>query len=379
MITSSRRCVVHASKKKMTSLSVKMILLVVTQILLLQVSLVSAGCSSISAKQCARGCPTWLGCSFRDCMEHCGASLSTPTSPPNNNSGGAQGDPHFTTWSGEKYDFHGVCDLVLLSSPNVDIHIRTQRTRSRWSFIHAAAIRIGKDIIEVMGGQNDGESFMLWVNQEPVTITTSSNDNDNDNDDNNNAVDVIALSEYNLHIRQLNHRSRVYAIDMEENGLIIIKTWNGMVSVNVQAGETELGLKKKQGKEEIEKEEEENDKEKQGEIRGLMGMYPDGRKVGRSNNVSDEKMILFDDNNQFGQEWQVIVGTDPQLFHSISPTNDNNVCEVPSSTQLRRRLGEVSISKEDAELACSRVSQNDFDLCVFDVMATNDQDSAGAY
>jgi hypothetical protein len=30
--------------------------------------------------------------------------------------GGAQGDPHFKTWQGQHFDFHGECDLVLLQS-----------------------------------------------------------------------------------------------------------------------------------------------------------------------------------------------------------------------------------------------------------------------
>jgi hypothetical protein len=43
-----------------------------------------------------------------------------------------QGDPHFKTFGGEMYDFHGECDLVLLHNPEfnnnlgMDIHIRTK-------------------------------------------------------------------------------------------------------------------------------------------------------------------------------------------------------------------------------------------------------------
>ena len=40
--------------------------------------------------------------------------------------------PAVKTWTGESYDFHGACDLVLLSNPSygngqeMDIHIRTK-------------------------------------------------------------------------------------------------------------------------------------------------------------------------------------------------------------------------------------------------------------
>lgn len=43
----------------------------------------------------------------------------------------AFGDPHFQTWTGLRFDYHGECDLVLLSAPMfeggpLDIHIRTK-------------------------------------------------------------------------------------------------------------------------------------------------------------------------------------------------------------------------------------------------------------
>lgn len=46
--------------------------------------------------------------------------------------GGASGDPHINSWSGQTYDFHGGCDLVLLQDPDfanglgLNIHIRTK-------------------------------------------------------------------------------------------------------------------------------------------------------------------------------------------------------------------------------------------------------------
>jgi hypothetical protein len=47
---------------------------------------------------------------------------------------GIYGDPHFKTWSGLKYDYHGICDLVMLSHPNfreglgMEIHVRAKKT-----------------------------------------------------------------------------------------------------------------------------------------------------------------------------------------------------------------------------------------------------------
>ena len=57
-------------------------------------------------------------------------------------------------WSGEKYDFHGGCDLVLLHDDSfahglgITIHIRTKE-RYGYSYIETAAVRIGEDTLEV--------------------------------------------------------------------------------------------------------------------------------------------------------------------------------------------------------------------------------------
>jgi hypothetical protein len=53
---------------------------------------------------------------------------------------------------------------------------------------------------------------------------------------------------------------------------------------------------------------------------------------------------------------------------------------MPSATSVRRRLSESSISQEDAEIAGVRVGdETDRNACIFDVIATNDKDLAGAY
>jgi hypothetical protein len=68
--------------------------------------------------------------------------------------GKAQGDPHFKTWQGHHFDFHGVCDLILLQSKEfesglgLDVHIRTHIRRDM-SYISSAALRIGTDVLEV--------------------------------------------------------------------------------------------------------------------------------------------------------------------------------------------------------------------------------------
>lgn len=245
------------------------------------------------------------------------------------------GDPHFKTWAGEKFDFHGVCDLVLLQNAkldngdSLDIHIRTRKTRM-WSYIDTTAVRVGADVLEVMGGKEENR---FWLNKQQG-----------------HDVDNILLSGRKVTFTQLSDKSRKFEIDLGSGATITIKTWNAMVSVAMDVI---------------------NDRYFR-DSRGLMGAYPSGAKLGRDSTTE------IGDVDVFGQEWQVLP-SDPDLFHDMDGPQYPAKCEIPASSEMRRRLGESLISKQDAELACARVDLEDFDICVFDVMATNDKDSAGAF
>lgn len=63
-------------------------------------------------------------------------------------------DPHFKTWHGEQFSFHGKCDLVLVRNPQfIDglgllIYIQTN-TEKTLSYVKNVAIKIGKDVVEI--------------------------------------------------------------------------------------------------------------------------------------------------------------------------------------------------------------------------------------
>jgi len=72
-------------------------------------------------------------------------------------------DPHFTTFSGMTFDYHGECDLAMLSSPSfasgsgLSVHIRTTRMDGKlisYSYISGAAVGIGNNVLEVRQGQD---------------------------------------------------------------------------------------------------------------------------------------------------------------------------------------------------------------------------------
>merc|ERR1712032_712328 len=258
---------------------------------------------------------------------------------------GAFGDPHIKTWEGSSYDFHGICDLVLFKNPNfdkgtgIDVHIRNERMEM-WSFIKTAVIRIGEEKLEISGGR-DNDSFLL-----NGVVQTAKNGN---------GV-VGTISGYDINFTRVGEESRKFTIDLgtnqSNNGIegIVFTTWNSFVSVKV------------------------NNPTKDhfdGSL-GLMGSFPSGAMVAR-----DGKTVI-DDSNDFGEEWQVL-NSEPQLFSQHETVGPNRTCKSPSNVELRRRLQESMVTLKQAEVACNSVNSNMKDLCIFDVIATNEVSSAGAY
>ena len=109
---------------------------------------------------------------------------------------------------------------------------------------------------------------------------------------------------------------------------------------------------------------------------GCLGTYPSGDMMAR-----DGKTVMTDP-DEFGMEWQVH-SNEPMIFHSTQEVQHPMACAMPSmdasAGRKKRRLREATISEEDAALACAHVDYDDRDGCIYDVLATNDKDMAGAY
>merc|ERR1712176_932025 len=123
--------------------------------------------------------------------------------------------------------FHGMCDLVMIQSPEfgnglgMDIHIRTKQRR-QWSYIENAAVRIGDDILEVMGG----------------------------------ALDLLGGFPVSFH--QVNSVSRMFVVDLGADS-IVVKTYKDFVEVDAALATDENF----------------------GKSRGLLGPYGTNTKLGR--------------------------------------------------------------------------------------------------
>jgi len=248
--------------------------------------------------------------------------------------GGTFGDPHFKTWNGKQFDFHGVCDLVLVSNLEfgngigLDVHIRTRKTR-QWSYVDSAAARIGDDILEVRGGKNS----TFWINGVQGNVNT----------------DEMVIANYKIKHQNISEKSKKFVVDLGDGEGIIFKTWNSFVSVQIENPKHENFV---------------------GSV-GLMGSFPEGLKIDRTNSIVDQF-------NVFGQEWQVL-STEQKLFHNIEDPQHPQKCEIPSSVEMRRRLAASLVTFGEAEKACVGADSDNKELCIFDIMATNDLSSAGVY
>jgi hypothetical protein len=250
-----------------------------------------------------------------------------------------KGDPHFATWNGSKFDFHGECDLVFVHSPafhdglGLDIHVRTKIVRT-WSYIDVAVVKIGKDVLEYKG--SDDEHY--WINKVVYDGTASNK-----------------IGDFNIEYKRTSSKQREMNIDIGDGHRIEIKSYKTMVGVTFVGG-TKADFDKSVG---------------------LTGEFGTGRKLGR-----DGREIS--DANEFGQEWQVRA-EDGLLFRTLEgPQFPLEQCKMPSSFQgaeRHRRLGETTVKVEAAEKACADKIKDpeEFENCVFDVLLTNDIGIAGAY
>jgi hypothetical protein len=265
-----------------------------------------------------------------------GNSLICAPPPHYRSNGGAHGDPHFMTWRGQHYDFHGECDLILLQSKDfesgmggdlgMDVHIRTQMRRDM-SYISGAVLRIGSDILEV---ESKGVYYLNGVASAELPNE---------------------FSGFKFLHKKPTDKQHVFEVHLGGLEVIKVKTYKDFVSVLIEQGGSKHF----------------------GDSVGLMGDFAYGVKLSR-----DGKTVL-NDANAFGQEWQVL-DTDPTLFQTVRLPQHPQKCTMPSShatSMLRRRLSESSVDQLAAEKACAHWGKGKND-CVFDVLATGDLEMAEA-
>lgn len=262
---------------------------------------------------------------------------TTPTLSPSSrptHTAYVSGDPHFKMWTGKNYEFHGACDLVLLQNRGfqnglgMDVHVRTKFTL-QWSYVSTAVLRIGNETLEVMGGCDKNR---YWINK--IEGADLSN----------------GISGFPISFEQVNSHSRYFEVNLGGGTIIGIKTWNDFVRVAVEGAKPD---------------------DFDGSA-GILGSFGDGDKIARDNET------IVEDDNAFGLEWQVLA-SEPILFHNVEGVQSPQKCSLPKTSSIRRRLQEATTTKAEAEAACSHVSPEDLDACIFDVIVTHDEGAADIY
>jgi hypothetical protein len=242
------------------------------------------------------------------------------------------GDPHVKTWGGEWFDYHGECDLTLIHAPKLDMDIHVRSTiHYSYSYIGAAAVRIGKDILEV-GSWGD-----FALNGIDGALRTDNH--------------IPKLGGYNVEYKQVNKKLHTFDIVITPNFNVTIATNKAWVSVKI-SGAPMAGMFD--------------------DVTGLMGNYH-GEKLSRDG-------LVMEDLNAFGQEWQVRP-EEGNLFRKVRAPQYPQECLLPTLTkETGRRLGEA-VDQDTAEKACEGLAGKAFELCVEDVMLSGDLDmaDAGAY
>jgi len=267
-----------------------------------------------------------------DCMcEHGTSPFDGTCVPPPS----GFGDPHFITFHGHEFQFHGECDMVLVKAPSIDLDIHVRTTiRYDYSFISQAAIKLGEHVFEVGSW---GEYLLDGISTPDLPLIVGKHH-----------ISVEILNDIKKKFRfTIRHADQGRSIDV-----VSLKDYVAVKLVNSTEADYFDAV-------------------------GLMGHYAKGDMVAR------DGVTRFDEDPvAFGNEWQVRAARDGRLFSDArEPQYPRERCRMPAASAIRARgrlLGESALSQLDAEAACFEVTQH-HDNCVQDVLRSKDVEMALLY
>ena len=255
-------------------------------------------------------------------------------------------DPHFVTFGGISFSYHGECDLMMVRSERfgfgkgLEVHIRT-KYRMNYSYINGVAIKIGGEVLEVLA---DGSLALNGFET---------------------AVDTIES------INQFSYFPLRKRIQGKHKNIIVYHLSFGKEDDENGRGHIEVRANSKTGMLFLD----------------VVGSFSDSVGMLGSSQVEglftrDGKKDLTDEWNSYGEEWQV-QGNDPKLFMVNRAPQHPTGCRYEAEDEHRRFRGRrledksgVDTTIEVATDACVGAKGHKKQFCIFDVMATGDLDIA---
>lgn len=251
-------------------------------------------------------------------------------------------DPHFNRWRQAKHDsFHGECDLVLLRSEQfhdktgVDVHVRTTMMENDFSFsyVESSAVKVGDTILEF----------------HPKFFRVNGEDYDYD------AVPSFEFEErgrtYKISSVMTSATKRETTLQLDDQTSIKIRSTKNLMYVNFEGSKAAFY-----------------------DSVGMLGNYTTGDMYGRDGALFEQDFL------HYGFEWQVDpLKKDPILFkENRAPQLPYEKCRLPIEAPVtsRRRLRSENSAMRDQAIEACQNAKTDFELCVDDVMATNNVEAA---
>ena len=240
------------------------------------------------------------------------------------------GDPHFVTYDGTPYSFHGQCDLVMAKSPEfadglgLYVHGRTEIIEDSWSLISNAAVRIGDDVLEL---SNKGA---LYFNGNEITADDEA------------PMSMAGVYNITREIKMLNNipKTDVSVSLNEGKSKVKFSLFKRLIAVHVGAAVEDTN--------------------------GMLGNRAIDGLVGRNN-------IVLDSANDMGAHWQVS-NEEPMLFREAAFPQYPETCVLPKVESRNRKLRSSPVHRRRAEESCAGVTGDKLQFCIEDVLLTGDHE-----
>ena len=247
-------------------------------------------------------------------------------------------DPHFITWYGNHFSYHGACDLVLIQNPSfsdgkgLDLHVRTEHMLDgAFSYISNAALRIGDDILEIV---DDGSHFLNGKRDTELPERVG-------------GYPITKRVKETCHGTHGCSYATIFNVALIDKDSVKFTVASNMIHVDVSGSHTNF----------------------QGSS-GLMGTYP----AMHHGKIARDGVTFLREPDEFAEEWQVLE-FEVKLFQDTRfPQHPQQCIPAVKSAAAERHLqmGEDKEGRTVAEEACAHVKGPEWEFCIFDVMATGD-------